>query len=447
VTLFVCSGEAIKKPDHAAMDILVSFCNVWTPGRPMLGVLNTETFGFQIVELPDEVQRCYGIRGLAASNRYLYTVLQETPLSPPGLLVLDRGSLRMLNHYQFHSTRDIHSISATEDLVYAVSTGTDEVIKLQVHGVDVISEAVFWRPEPGAPRADIYHLNGICNWRGNVLVSGFGKKTGQLWSSAARGFIVDISTGEMIGSQIEQPHSVVALGDTVAYCESRKMAVGVVGGHCAQKLPGYSRGLCQAGGKLFVGTSAGRRVSKSTGVINHPGDGGEPVGLCAISRLSSESLEVERIIDLSLYGDEIYDLLPVQNTQDWPLVSADSVPAFDVHWHQQIQKAREEISGLIPPDETFILIDQNKFWNGDVVAGRHRISFVERKGQYKGMPADDGAAIRELESFMESGANFIVFGWPAFWWLEHYPELHQLLRTRFHCAIDNERLIAFDLRT
>jgi hypothetical protein len=40
----------------------------------------------------------------------------------------------------------------------------------------------------------------------------------------------------------------------------------------------------------------------------------------------------------------------------------------------------------------------------------------------------------------------MVFGWPAFWWLEYYAELHRYLRGRFRCLLVNERIIVFDLR-
>jgi hypothetical protein len=427
------------------MDILVSFCNVWTPGRPALGVLNTETSNFRVIQLPREVTHCYGIRGLAASERYIYAVLQETPLSPPGLLVLDHAHLSLLSHYDFRSTGDVHSLWASGDAVYAVSTGTDEVIELQLRDDVVVSERVFWRPEPGATRADHHHLNGICGWRGDVLVSGFGKKTGQLWSSAASGFIVNLSTGEKTASGIEQPHSVIALGDKVAYCESRNMAVQILGEGGVHRLPGYTRGLCLVGGKLFVGTSRGRRVSKSTGIMNHPGDPGEPGGQCGISRLSADDLEVEENIDLSAYGEEVYDLLAVQETEGWPAASVDSLPPFDTHWNQQIQMARQEIAALVPPEQALILVDQNKFGSGEIVAGRRRLSFLEQGGQYKGAPANDEMAIREFDRLRRSGANFIVFGWPAFWWFERYPALYRHLRSRFRCALENERLVAFDL--
>ena len=44
------------------------------------------------------------------------------------------------------------------------------------------------------------------------------------------------------------------------------------------------------------------------------------------------------------------------------------------------------------------------------------------------------------------GADFIAFAWPAMWWLDCYPELERHLADRFPRVLDNERLVAFDLR-
>jgi hypothetical protein len=45
-----------------------------------------------------------------------------------------------------------------------------------------------------------------------------------------------------------------------------------------------------------------------------------------------------------------------------------------------------------------------------------------------------------------AGAGFMVFAWPAFWWLEHYIGLNQYLRSNFHCVLENDRLVVFYLK-
>ena len=80
------------------------------------------------------------------------------------------------------------------------------------------------------------------------------------------------------------------------------------------------------------------------------------------------------------------------------------------------------------------------------MSGRKRIPFLERNGQYWGNPRDDENAIEELERLREAGAQFIVFAWSTFWWLEYYAGLRQCLRTRFPCVLENDSLVMFDLR-
>jgi protein-S-isoprenylcysteine O-methyltransferase Ste14 len=113
---------------------------------------------------------------------------------------------------------------------------------------------------------------------------------------------------------------------------------------------------------------------------------------------------------------------------------------------QCVNQAIEEIAVLIPLGEQFILVDQDKWGTDELVAGRRRIPFLEREGQYWGPPEDDETAIRELERLRQAGAGFMVFGWPAFWWLEHYAGLQRHLRSRFRCVLENGRLVVFDLR-
>jgi Sulfotransferase domain len=115
-------------------------------------------------------------------------------------------------------------------------------------------------------------------------------------------------------------------------------------------------------------------------------------------------------------------------------------------WRKDRLEIPGDIAALVPVGETFILVDQDRL-GSEVAAGRRRIPFLEQDGQYWGTPPDDETAIRELERLRrQSRASFMVFAWPAFWWLEYYSELHRHLRSTFRCVMENDRLVAFDLR-
>jgi 2-polyprenyl-3-methyl-5-hydroxy-6-metoxy-1,4-benzoquinol methylase len=115
-------------------------------------------------------------------------------------------------------------------------------------------------------------------------------------------------------------------------------------------------------------------------------------------------------------------------------------------WLHRLYSAAQELAALIPPGDSFILADEGQFGDG-FTAGRRALPFMERVGQYWGPPADDEAAVGELERLRQAGANFIAFGWPAFWWLDYYSGFQHHLRQRFHCILENDRLVVFDLRS
>jgi hypothetical protein len=121
-------------------------------------------------------------------------------------------------------------------------------------------------------------------------------------------------------------------------------------------------------------------------------------------------------------------------------------PPEERKWLRRLRRAAKEIKGLVPAGATFLLVDEGQ-WEGDELgAERHVLPFLERDGLYWGAPPDDGTAIRELERLRGSGASFLIFAWPAFWWLDCYAEFSGYVRARFPCLLANERLVVFDLR-
>jgi glycosyltransferase involved in cell wall biosynthesis len=109
----------------------------------------------------------------------------------------------------------------------------------------------------------------------------------------------------------------------------------------------------------------------------------------------------------------------------------------------------QDIEANIAENETFIWIDDQLFnrkkLNEYFFPNQVVIPFLEQDSQYWGPSADSQAAIEEIEKLRLAGANFIVFLWPSFWWLEYYQELAQYLHNRYHCLLENERCIIFDI--
>jgi hypothetical protein len=115
-------------------------------------------------------------------------------------------------------------------------------------------------------------------------------------------------------------------------------------------------------------------------------------------------------------------------------------------WWHRMAGAVAQIAAVVPVGETFILADEDRWAAGERVTGRRRLQFPERDGLYWGPPADDVAAVEELERLRQAGAGFIVFAWPAFWWLDHYTGLSAHLHSKYRSMLSTEHLRVFALQ-
>jgi hypothetical protein len=99
-----------------------------------------------------------------------------------------------------------------------------------------------------------------------------------------------------------------------------------------------------------------------------------------------------------------------------------------------------QLAATVSKGDTYILVDENQLV-GEVISGGRTIRLVERDGEYWGNPEDDNAAIQEVERLRQSGANFLIFTWTAFWWFDFYPDLNRYLRSSYRRMLDNKYLI------
>jgi glycosyltransferase involved in cell wall biosynthesis len=115
-------------------------------------------------------------------------------------------------------------------------------------------------------------------------------------------------------------------------------------------------------------------------------------------------------------------------------------------WWTRIADSIDEIGAITAEGDLVILADGDTWGTDDAVRHWHRIPFLEGEGIFWGEPSDDAEAMRALDEMRGRGAALFVFAWPTFWWLDHYAEFARHMRTSFRCVLDNDRLLAFDLR-
>jgi hypothetical protein len=109
--------------------------------------------------------------------------------------------------------------------------------------------------------------------------------------------------------------------------------------------------------------------------------------------------------------------------------------------------AIQTIATVVPDDEPIIVVDDQQWGLDSSVDGHRVIPFLERHGEYWGLPPDSATAVRELERLRSSGVRFIAFGRPSFWWLDHYVAFKERLQATAACLARGEDIIIFDLNS
>jgi glycosyltransferase involved in cell wall biosynthesis len=142
----------------------------------------------------------------------------------------------------------------------------------------------------------------------------------------------------------------------------------------------------------------------------------------------------------TLLGDLVDGIRP------FPVVGRAVARVYDrcneILWAQRHRLLTRDARSAVPEARRLILVDDGSF-GADPIPGRRTLAFIEREGQYWGPPPDDETGIRQLEELVKDGVDFIAFAWPAFWWLDYYRGFAKYLRSRFHCVLENDRLIVF----
>ena len=91
-------------------------------------------------------------------------------------------------------------------------------------------------------------------------------------------------------------------------------------------------------------------------------------------------------------------------------------------------------------------MDEESWGLGNDFNGRRVWPFPEKDGIFCGAPTDQIEAVRELQRLQQAGAEFIVFMWTTFWWLDFYGDLEQYLNHHAERVLCSPRVVVFRLR-
>jgi glycosyltransferase involved in cell wall biosynthesis len=117
----------------------------------------------------------------------------------------------------------------------------------------------------------------------------------------------------------------------------------------------------------------------------------------------------------------------------------------DHAWYPRIQASLRELERVLAPGEGFVLIDEEQWGIEDEVAGHPRRRFPEYDGEWGGLPETESELIEELRRASGDGLRVVVLAWPAFWWLEEYPEFAVYLNEHSRPLASTPHIRAFGL--
>lgn len=287
--------------------LIVSFCNVSTKGLA-LGIYDYEDDDFNWINLSKQ-NDINGVTGITFSKDRLWFLVQK---------VGGGSELRTINNnfelekiYPLQKTKDAHSIIPFDDGFLVNDSMHNRVNKLEViNNKDEVKEIEFWKYKTVLYDRD--HINSICKKNNKIFVSMIGTKHEQGWKFTISGKILEIMENNLIYENLHHPHTLTTIGNDMYWLESRTGNVHKFSEkqehEIVLKLDGYIRGMAFDENYLYIGSSARRRRSKSSGTRNVPEAISTDDAQSWVYRVDRKTLEFQRK-SLAIFGEEIYDLM------------------------------------------------------------------------------------------------------------------------------------------
>ena len=295
--------------------ILISFCNLPIPKKNALVLLELfEANSFNHIQsqitinFPPKIKSATGITRGSGLIYVLFTREDKTYIA-----ILDEGDFHFLKYQELPEVSDPHSILYLDSEIFIVSTGTDEVIMYHLtRENELINSRVFWKASDS--KSDTHHVNSIILSNGDIIISAFGEKKDKGWPSAQNGYIYNTTKNEIIKQGIYHPHTLTARNGRIYYCESKRNKFRSVGmSDYLFKFESYTRGVAWLSDTLVCVANSNR--GKNTlfrRILTKMTNRDFIRGASTLYLLDIMQRKLLNVIDLSMNGPEVYDILAIK---------------------------------------------------------------------------------------------------------------------------------------
>lgn len=318
--------------------LLISFCNV-SPKGYGLGIYDLAHEDLSWVDMPLVGDSCLGVDGVCKLADG-YWILPQVANGGGSALAFVDLTFSVTKTWLLKNTGDAHSLIPFAEGFLVTDTTGNRLNAVSIKEGDIV-ETEFRRFADET--IDTVHVNSVAQLNGNIYVSLFGARPEGGWGNSTGGQILDVTNNKVICEGLSHPHTVTAVGDEIWWLESKAGKVHRYSEaevhSVVVELPGYLRGLAVDGDTFYVGASAKRRTSRSTGmpIIELAGKDDEMHSW--VYKVDRKTLAFERH-RMTLWGAEIYDIAVIDrdHVKDWSTVKP-GIGAIQRFWRCEDERS------------------------------------------------------------------------------------------------------------
>lgn len=255
----------------------------------------------------------------------------------PRVVFLD-PDLRLKRVVRSERFVDLHSLHERDGYLFCCSTGVNKILKIALWDYAL---SLLWEYPVDEP---FLHINSLAFHGERALVCSHkippetGVVSGGCW------YLDDF---EVLIPELKQPHTVTVRGEEVWCLNSHEgqAAVWREGKVTGRPIAGYLRGLLFEGGRMYLGCSSRRFVSRKRKGVHKYADFGEVVGnpayMSGLAVHDADGAELARV-DTTAVGFESYDVIADDQVPE-RLLRRLVAPIRMQTMHRQLVALREQL--------------------------------------------------------------------------------------------------------